>query len=160
MIKKRIFDINESLLKDYDEMKNLNPNNWDIASYLNFKYDINAAIALSKLYFPDFIEKEGCIILSFLYNEITFNQWYEKYSGDIKAVESMCNSYDVMDYFTNNKSQDDSSEFYNEIIDEFAKILKKSWEANCQILFPERKLIVDVYDEYDTTRITLFTETN
>jgi len=158
MTEKKLFDINLNLLKEYNDIKKLNPDNWDIASYLNLKYDMNAAIAFSKLYFPDFIEKDGCIILGFLYDKTTFNEWYERFNGDTTAIESMCNSYDVMDYFGLNRSQDESPDLYNQIIDEFAKILKKSWEANCKLLFPERKMIVEVYDQYNTTRITLFTE--
>lgn len=158
MTEKKLFDINLNLLKEYNDIKKLNPDNWDIASYLNLKYDMNAAIAFSKLYFPDFIEKDGCIILGFLYDKITFNEWYERFNGDTTAIESMCNSYDVMDYFGLNRSQDESPDLFNQIIDEFAKILKKSWEANCKLLFPERKMIVEVYDQYNTTRITLFTE--
>lgn len=158
MIKKSLFDINVGILQDYDNIKNLNPDNWDISSYLNLKYDMNAAIAFSKLYFPDFIEEEGCILLGFLYNEVTFRQWYEKFNGDTTAIESMCNSYDVMDYFVFNRSKEESPDFYNQVIDEFAKVLKRSWEINCRLLFPERKIAVEVYDEYDTTRITLFTE--
>ena len=156
MNKKSLLYINTNILYEYKEIEILNPNNWDITSYLNLKYDINAAIAFSKLYFPDFVEKDGCIILAFRYNEKIFKDWFDKFDGDIKAIESMCNSYDVMDYFHNNRPVDLSIDYYNQIIDEFAKILKRSWEINCQLLFPDKKIIVDVYDEYDTTRITLY----
>jgi hypothetical protein len=98
-MEKRIFEINPDLLKDYNDIKNLNPNNWDISSYLNLKYDINAAIAFSKLYFPDFIEKENCIILGFRYNEAIFTEWYKHYKGEISEVERTCNRYDINGLF-------------------------------------------------------------
>jgi hypothetical protein len=160
MIKKNWFEINTDLLNGYKEIEVINPGNWDITSYLNLKYDINAALAFSKLYFPDFIEKNGCIILGFLFDEKIFNEWYEHFQGDITAVETMCNTYDIMDYFGLNQPVGQSLDIYNQVIDEFAKALKRSWEANCQLLFPDRSMTVDVYDEYDTTRITLFSKKN
>lgn len=53
-MKKNIFKLNISLLSDYDEFLNANPDNWNIVSYLNLKYDTNAALAFSKFFFPDF----------------------------------------------------------------------------------------------------------
>ncbi|MBL7866718.1 MAG: hypothetical protein JNM71_01735 [Flavobacterium lindanitolerans] len=156
MDKKSLIDINTDLLSEYNEIKVLNPDTWEIGEYLNLKYDMNAAIAFSKLYFPDFIEKDGCIILGHRYNEQVFKQWQDYFNGDVKAIESMCNSYEVMDYFQNNRPVTESLDFYNQVIDELAKTLKKSWEINCQILFPDKKIVVEVYDEYDATRITLY----
>lgn len=160
MLKKNWLEINTELLDGYKEIEVMNPGNWDIVSYLNLKYDMNAALAFSKLYFPDFVERNGCVILGFLFDEEVFNEWYRHFQGDVSSVEAMCNTYDVMDYFALNQTVNQPISIYNELIDEFAKVLKRSWEANCQLLFPERQMIVDVYDEYDTTRITIFTKKN
>lgn len=156
MTKKSLLDINLNLLKEYKEWADSNKNNWEITSYLNLKYDMNAAIAFSKLYFPDFIEKEGCIILGFRYDEEIFKEWYKHFNGDVSEVERICNRYELMDFFEINRNPDEKLDFYNLQIDEFANILKRSWEINCQLLFPDRKIVVDVYDEYDSTRITLY----
>lgn len=61
-----------------------------------------------------------------------------------------------MDYFSLNRNPDEQLDFYNKQVDEFGSVLKKSWEINCQLLFPDRKMAVEVYDEYDSTRITLY----
>lgn len=158
MSEKSLLDIDLNVLKDYSSFEALNKDNWDITSYLNLNYDMNAAIAFSKLYFPDFIEKEGCIILSHRYDEQTFKEWYLHFNGDKKAIESICNSYEIMDYFVNNRSKEEPLNIYNKALDEFAKALKKSWEINCKLLFPNNNIIVEIYDEYDTTRITLYQE--
>lgn len=49
MTKKSLLDINVNILHEYRNIKTLNPNNWEVTDYLNLKYDINAAIAFSKL---------------------------------------------------------------------------------------------------------------
>ena len=59
MLKKNWLEINTDLLDGYKDIEVINPNNWDIASYLNLKYDKNDAISLSKYYFTEFIEKNG-----------------------------------------------------------------------------------------------------
>jgi len=156
MKKISLLDVNTSVLKEYRILEELNPGSWNIGEYLNLKFDLNAAIAFSKLYFPDFIEKEGCILLGFTYNEETFRQWYELFNGDIPAIESKCNLYEVADYFSLNRSENESLDSYNQAIDEFGKLLKTSWEINCKILFPDRNIVVEVFDEFDTTRITLY----
>lgn len=156
MTTKSLLNINKNILKEYKDIEVLNQDNWDISSYLNLKYDMNTALAFSKLYFPDFVEKNGCIILHFRYDEETFNQWYEHFGGEIPDIERMCNQYEIMDYFHNNRPNNESLDYYNQLIDEFSKALKRSWEINCQLLFPDKKIVVEVYDEYDTTHITLF----
>lgn len=156
MIQRSLLDININLLREYKECADSNKNNWEITSYLNLKYDMNAAIAFSKLYFPDFIEKEGCIILGFRYDEEIFNEWYKHFNGNISEIERICNRYEIMDFFELNRNPDERLDFYNQQIDEFASILKRVWEINCKLLFPERNFNIDVFDEYNTTRITLY----
>lgn len=158
MINKSLLKVNVNLLEEYNDFEKANPGNWDIASYLNVKYDMNAAIAFSKLFFPNFVLIEDCVILEFRYDEAIFRQWVEKFDRDVTNIEYICNSYDIMDFFLNNVSTDESNEIYNQRIDEFANILKTTWEINCKALFPERKMTVKVFDEYNTTRITIFTE--
>ena len=83
--------------------------------------------------------------------------WHKHFNGNTSEIERICNRYEVMDYFHLNRPIDESPELYNMLIDEFAKVLKKSWEINCKLLFPNKKFVVDVFDEYDSTRITLYT---
>lgn len=156
---KTLLNINKDILTEYNDWKSNDKDKaYDIGSYLSQYYEMNAAIAFSKLYFPDFVEKDGCIILGFRYSEQIFYQWFKKFEGDIKKTEYMCNFYDVQDYFLNNEVEYESEEIYFKAVDEFAKALKTAWEINLKILFPNRKMIVDVWVENAVTRITLFTD--
>jgi hypothetical protein len=151
-----LLDIDTSLLKEYKQLENLNPGSWDIGEYLNLKYDINGAIAFSKLYFPDFIEYDGCVILGFRFNKLIFKQWYDKFNGNKSEVERMCNFYEIKDYFHLNQVSYSNEEEYNKALTAFAAILKSSWEINLRILYPSQSFQVDVFEEYDTIRITLY----
>jgi hypothetical protein len=150
-----LLEVDTNTLKEYKALNELNPVRWNIGEYLNLKFDLNAAVAFSKLYFPDFIERDGCVLLGFTYNEEAFSQWFEIFHGDIPAIEKKCNSYEIADYFQLNRPLDEPLDVYNRAIDELGKALKTSWEINCKILFPTKNIVVQVFDEYDTTRITL-----
>jgi hypothetical protein len=150
-----LLEVDTNTLKEYEALEELNPVKWNIGEYLNLKFDLNAAVAFSKLYFPDFVEREGCVLLGFTYNEETFRHWFETFKGDIPATESKCNLYEIADYFHLNRPLDEPLDSYNRAIDELGKVLKTSWEINCKILFPDKNITVEVFDEYDTTRITL-----
>lgn len=153
---KTLIQINPQSLNDYQEWDVANKGKWNIASYLNQNYDINAALAFSKLFFPDFLEVKGAIILSFRYDASAFNQWYEEFQGEISKVERYSNLYDVGDYFHINRLVYASEELFQLAVGRLARCLKVSWETNCKLLFPDRKVVCDVFEEYETTRITLY----
>lgn len=140
-----------NLLDDYADFHEINQN-WSILSYLNMKYDINSAIAFSKLFFPDFVVKDNCVILSFLFNSEIFEDWYSQMNGDISSIEKMCNLYEINDLFHINPTGANR----NSII-ELSRILKNAWELNLLNLFPERQMRVIIFDQYNSTFITLYT---
>ena len=121
---KTLLDINLSVLNEFDDWKNSNPD-WNIGDYLHLNYNLNSAISFSKLFFPDFIEKEGCVILNFRYDEDIFWQWHRHFDGSIKDIEYKCNFYEVMDFFNFDIKEYESDKKYQLAIDEFAKALKK-----------------------------------
>lgn len=156
MNKLSLLNIDLNTLIEYKELETLNKKNWEISEYLNLKFDLNTALAFSKLYFPDFIEIEGCAILGFRFDEEVFYKWKEKYLNDNSEIERACNSYEVRDYFQNNNGIFLTVEDYDKSIIEFAKALKISWEINLKNLFPLKKYVVEVFEEDGITQITLF----
>lgn len=146
-----LINVDSNILQDYTVFAEANPHHWNIVSYLNFKYDMNAALAFSKLFFPDFIEVNGCIILSFLYNETVFQAWLDKFNNDVQQTEKMCNLYKVADYFHINKVE--STNF--QLLSTFAHALKISWELNCKALF-NKNITVEVFESLGDLKITLY----
>lgn len=147
---KSILSIDEEKLSSYREFSEINAN-WNILSYLNYNYDINAAIAFSKLFFPDFKIVKDCIVLAFLYNEANFEDWYKEFDGSVPLTEKMSNLYELKDFFHINQEAVDS-----DMILMFGNALKKIWEINLKQLFPARNFIVDLFDEYNSQFITFY----
>ena len=147
-----IISFSEHILKDYIDFEKVN-DNWNMLSYLNCNFDQNAAIAFSKLYFPDFTECEDCILLSFIFNLENFKDWFEELNGNRKEIEKMCNLYEIKDFFHING--DDNS---NESRKIFADILSTTWSINLKILYPLRCFKIDIFEEYESLYITFYQE--
>lgn len=150
--KSSIINFSANVLKDYSDFEKVN-DNWNMLSYLNYNFDQNTAIAFSKLYFPDFIEYEDCVILSFLFNIENFNEWFEEFSGERRNIEKMCNLYEVKDFFHIN-----SSEMDEDSLKLFADILSTVWSINLSKLYPQKKFKIDVFKEYESLYITFYQE--
>jgi hypothetical protein len=149
--KSSIINFSENILKEYSDFEKVN-DNWNILSYLNYNFDTNAAIAFSKLYFPDFVEYEDCIILSVLFNLETFNEWFEELNGNIKEVEKMCNLYEVKDFFHINRGD----EIDEETLKIFANLLSTAWAISLNKLYPSKRFKIDTFEEYDSLYITIY----
>ncbi len=109
------------------------------------------AILFSRLYFPEFVEVNDCIILKERYHKSIFNEWFRALNGDITEVEKMYNLYEVKDLFHINDCN-----ISEEKIQTLASLLSTSWEINLSILFSHRKFTVKVFQESDTTFITFY----
>ena len=150
MKKITLINLDTTVLKEYNAFAEANTN-WNMHSYVNMKYDINAAIAFGKFYFPEFIEIKNCIILKERFNNSIFEEWYNEFVGDVSKIEKMCNLYEVGDFFHINTSLADMKQ-----IIQFGHILKKSYEINLKLLFPNREFEVNFFEENETQYITFF----
>ncbi len=142
-------ELNLDILNEYTDFEKVN-SNWNILSYLNYKYDTNCAVAFSKFFFPDFIEFKGGIFIGFLFNEKNVSQWFDEFGNDISSVEKMANLYEIKDFFHINDNENP------EIIEEFAKVLIRVWSLNLKELFPKINFQVKVFEEYDSSFITFY----
>lgn len=149
---KTLIKVDNSLLKDYLKFQNVNTS-WNIGSYLNTFYDINAAIAFSKLFFPDFVEYRGCIIVELRFNQEICDKWFLELKGEISEIEKMCNLYELEDFFHINSNAYDNEKF-SVILDSFGNILKKSWELNLEKLYPDRIFELQLFTEFESKYIT------
>lgn len=138
-------ELDTALLKDYQLFEKANSGSWNILSYLNFKYDIDAALGFSKFFLPDFIVHKNCLVLSFLFNEEIFDAWYSDTEGDRVKIEKMCNLYEVKDFFHIN-SDIEHKDFESKIF-ALSSILKYSWQMVLDDLYPNR-YIVDTFFDY------------
>jgi hypothetical protein len=104
---------------------------WD---YLNAKGNFEMAVAFAKLFWPDFVEVEGHIFLSEMYEEAQFREW-QKALQEVSRVEAVVNHLHIYDLFLNN---DASAALELELLEYLAQVLLKCWAYALNEQFPDK----------------------
>ena len=65
------------------------------------------AYGFASLFWPDFVEVDGALILAEMYTEEGFQNWYSHFNGDLTAIEKMINHVHLEDLFVNARRDDD-----------------------------------------------------
>ena len=118
---------NESWIPDFDT--------W---SYLNLRADFDLAAAFAKMFWPDCIEVDDCVILQRNYSPEAFAEWMQTYDGDRRAVEGMLNHVHIADLFLNS-SRDVT--YPHELFDFLAHALIYGWKQALQDKHPEKRFV-------------------
>ena len=143
-MKKELFD--DSIVGEYLEWKNANPENFTWWNFINLKSDLQTALGFAKFFYPDIIEVDGCFLLKDKYSSKIFKGWKKDCNNNKTDIEKMMNLYEVGDFFHINRN-----EYKNEDIQIIAlgNVLKHLWLLSFKDRFPDRKINVDVFEESD-----------
>lgn len=147
-----MFSFQDDLVNEYSELKKANPDSFNWWSYVNMKSDLQTALGFAKLFYPEVIEVENCLILKDRYSFELYNQWKLR-NNDKTVIEKMMNLYQINDFFHINRNQDEDEE-NQQIV--FAKILHHFWIQSFKERFPNRSIIVKVFEEYGELFITMY----
>lgn len=111
----------------------------DFHDFLNINANLELAAAFAKLFWPEFIEVQGCILLREKYSPDNFTDWWQHFDGSRTGVEGIINHVHIYDLFLNNKSG--SHEFA--IAAFLGHVLRRCWKYALQESFPDRTFEVD-----------------
>lgn len=107
-----------------------------IDCWLESRGDFKLAIGFSRLFWPAFLEHDGCVFLGDGSLEY-YEQWMKKFEGDRSKVEGMMNHRHMLDLFHH-----DSDSATAEQLDYLGNVLREAWEAKLARDFPVRKFTV------------------
>lgn len=140
----------DEIMEEFIKWKEINKSfYW--SQYVNYKYDVEAALAFAKFFAPNLIEMEGCLILEDRYDEEIYKQWKNRNESK-EIIEKMMNLYEVKDYFHIN-----TGIYTYEQIEALGNILKYYWGMKFKNDFPNRNIKVDVFEEeYQELYITIY----
>jgi hypothetical protein len=102
--------------------------------------DIEQHISVASVLWPEIVEDEGHIFISEFYQG-NLKSLQEQFNNDRRKIETWVNSWSISDFFLMSSNE---SMLDDEIVDEFAKILKFFWTLRVKELFPEREIIVEL----------------
>jgi hypothetical protein len=96
---------------------------------------VEQALACSDLFWPEFVEHEGCVFMERVAD--SFRGWSESL-GDPSKVEAMLNHRHICDLFERESS-------HNMMIG-LGRVLRDAWTIKLARDFPERRFAVEFYD--------------
>lgn len=137
---------NDDIVIEYVEWRNANPENFSWWNFVNLKSDLQTALGFAKFFYPDIIEIDGCFLLKDKYCPDIFKSWKKECNNNKTDIEKMMNLYEVGDFFHINKSYDENEE--TQVI-ALGNTLKHLWLLSFKDRFPNRKINVKVFEEYD-----------
>jgi predicted oxidoreductase (fatty acid repression mutant protein) len=91
--------------------------------------------AYQEMFWPDFIEHDGCVFLAF--NRNAYQQWHRQTGGDRRKIESLMNHRHVVDLLP--KAVESPT---RGLVILFGQLLRDVWDAKLRRDFPTRKFCV------------------
>jgi len=116
-----------------------------IWNYLGMRADIDLAAAFTRLFWPDLIEVDGCVILRENYSPDNFAEWMEHFEGDRGEVESMLNHVHMYDLFLNAPQ---NVKYPEQLYEYMAKVLLFGWKQVLQATFPGKRFVFTLRHGY------------
>ena len=119
-------------------------NNGDVVSLGHWIFAIGSfehMIAYGELFWPDFVEHDGCILRAG-FSEESYLGFLEQTGGDKRAVEAVINHVHIFDLISKPEGPSDEQAAY------LGRLLQEMWRAKLEREFPGRAFIV-CYDQDD-----------
>lgn len=147
---------NDNIVEEFTLWKEANPDGFTWWNYINMKSDITTTLGFAKFFYPDIIERNGCIFLKDNFDEKRYKRWKAECGTDKSSLEKAMNSYELKDFFHINSDFEDKC--INEKIITLGIVLKKFWLLSFNDRFPNRKINVEIIETNETTYITVYEE--
>ncbi|MGI8587176.1 MAG: hypothetical protein ACR2M0_05745 [Chloroflexia bacterium] len=139
---KGVPELDTNLLPTYQKYRQENTSwipGFDLWDYLNLRQaDFDLTAAFSKLFWPDFVEVDGCVLLARSYSTDNFARWMAQFAGDTRAVEAMLNHTHIHDLYPGIRDGPDAS---LELLEYLAQIFLVSWRHALLEGFPEKRFV-------------------
>lgn len=106
--------------------------------------DFQLAADFSKLFWPDFVEVDGYVLLAEQFEEADVAQWRQQFGDDRKAVESMVNHVHLYDLFNNTGNTHKTA-----LADYLGRVLVICWRRALAEAFPDKRFTVEYATDPD-----------
>lgn len=124
---------------------------WDV----DLGRSLGQAIAYAELFWPSFVEYDGCILFAGRFDQANFQSWMAATGGDKRAVEGVVNHTHILDLFVKHEIKPT-----REQVVWLGRLLREMWQAKVDRDFPGRGVVVsfpeDAGDDLLNYEITVF----
>jgi hypothetical protein len=118
---------------------------WTLAGLDDYK----RLVASAYLFWPDFVEVDGCILLAEMYDAGRFAEWMSTLGGERERVERVINEVSLGDLLMNQSPENDRelgelTDWAADALAELAEVLASCWRGALADRFPDRGFHVGV----------------
>lgn len=142
--------LNTNNLKNYQQWKQANGNDFSLWDYIFGVGNVEIALAFSKLFWPDFIEYDRGIFLAETFNPQICEEWKAKLENDINAVEKVMNHIHLEDILPEAEKVEIENIFY------LGQVLSQMWESRLKLLYPNQCFQVECNRDDSTVIVTFY----
>lgn len=118
--------------RDFDWVDDLTPVGW-----LWFAGTAGQSVAYAELFWPAFVEHDGCVLLAGRLDPANFRDWMASTKGDRRAVEAVLNHTHITDLF----GERGAGATWEQVI-HLGRLFKEMWAAKLARDFPGRRFVV------------------
>jgi hypothetical protein len=126
-------------LREWNYGEGLSIENW-LSAIGNYQH----AIAYAHLFWPQFIEYRGAILLASRFDQQNFNNWVEYTKGNLSAAEEITNRTHILDLFPDADLVPSPAQ-----VRYLGNVLREMWQAKLAHDFPDRTVTVR-FDESES----------
>jgi len=116
---------------------------FEIECWLDWIGEPTHAVAYSTLFWPEFIECEGCVFWG-VRVPARYQEWKKEFQCIISDIEGMLNHMHFGDLFTCRKEN-----WTNEQVLFIGRVLKDSWSAKLKRDFPAKEFTVEFNEDFN-----------
>src|SRR5262249_657232 len=113
----------------------------DAKSWLGCVGSFDHAIAYGELFWPDFVEHDGCVFFAG-FSEAGYRGFMDHTNGNKKAVQAVMNHRHVLDLFPS-----DYSNVSKDQIVYLGRLLREIWETKLRRDFPQKNIVVSFSED-------------
>jgi hypothetical protein len=110
----------------------------DVDEWVYWAGDVEHAIVYARLFWPEFLEHDGCLFLSDNFTVEEYGTAMEQCTGDRTAVEEFMNHRHVAQLFRDQERQPTREQIVH-----LGRVLKETWQCKLNRDFPNRAVTVD-----------------
>jgi hypothetical protein len=137
-------------LKNFQKWQEVNGADFSLWDYMFRVSKAELAIALSTLFWPDFIEYEGGVFLAQVFNLEVYYQWKKNLDNDLTAIERVLNHQHIDDLFSGSEKVGINNLAY------LGQVIAQMWESRLKSLYPSRHFEVICNRDEQTVVVTFY----
>lgn len=124
----------------------------DSVDFLTHHAPLSHWLAIAHVLWPQFIEAEGCVLWSRVYDPDNLRVWQDRLPGRPTDVERTLNQFKLWQIIPSDETpQDDSA------LTDLADVIARTWQAALAARFPDGRFDVEVLATEDGPIVTFAT---